>query len=198
MRLLIATDLPVPVAPAMSRCGILARSATIGLPSMSRPSTSGSMPREPSHSGDSSSSRSVTMRALGFGTSTPTAPLPGIGATRIDGARIAMARSSASATMRWAFTPGAGTTSNCVTTGPVVRPAMVPSTLKVRSVSSSKAPRRSSCVSLRSVSCGAAGVRSSIGGSSSSSVMLAAVSFGAGFGFLSFFGAGSPPGPAAQ
>ena len=35
------------------------------------------MPREPSHSGASSSSRSVTMRAVGFGTSTPTAPLPG-------------------------------------------------------------------------------------------------------------------------
>ena len=48
------------------------------------------------------------MRAVGFGTSTPTAPLPGIGATRMDGARMAMARSSARATMRPAFTPGAG------------------------------------------------------------------------------------------
>ncbi len=30
--LLIATDLPVPVDPAMSRCGIVARSVTYGSP----------------------------------------------------------------------------------------------------------------------------------------------------------------------
>ena len=77
------------------------------------------------------------MRAVGFGTSTPTAPLPGIGATRMEGARMDMARSSARATMRPAFTPAPGTTSNCVTTGPVVRPEICPSTLKVRRVSSS-------------------------------------------------------------
>jgi hypothetical protein len=35
---LIATDLPEPVVPATSRCGIFARSATIGLPVMSLPS----------------------------------------------------------------------------------------------------------------------------------------------------------------
>ena len=77
------------------------------------------------------------MRAVGFGTSTPTAPFPGIGATRMDGARMDMARSSARATMRPALTPAPGTTSNCVTTGPVVRPEICPSTLKVRRVSSS-------------------------------------------------------------
>src|SRR5471030_1815830 len=34
---LMPTDLPEPVVPATSKCGILARSATIGLPAMSLP-----------------------------------------------------------------------------------------------------------------------------------------------------------------
>ena len=93
------------------------------------------------------------MRAVGLGTSTPTAPLPGNRRhDRIDGARMVIARSSASAAIRPALTPGAGTTSNWVTTGPVVRPAMVPSTLKVRSVSSSAWPSRSSWASSASMS----------------------------------------------
>ena len=136
MIVLIATDFPEPVAPAISRCGILVRSAITGFPSRSRPSTIGSTAREVSHSGASSSSRSVTIRAVGLGISTPTAPLPGIGATRMDCARMVMAMSSARAAIRPTFTPGAGTTSNWVTTGPVVRPAILPSTLKVLSVSS--------------------------------------------------------------
>ena len=37
---LIATDLPEPVAPATSRCGIFCRSSTTGLPAMSLPSPS--------------------------------------------------------------------------------------------------------------------------------------------------------------
>ena len=99
------------------------------------------------------------MRAVGLGTSTPTAPLPGMGATRMDGARIAMARSSARATIRPAFTPGPGTTSNWVTTGPVVRPAILASTLNVRSVSSSDCPSRSSWLSPASTSVADGGVR---------------------------------------
>ena len=41
----MVTDFPVPVAPAISRCGILARSATTGFPSRSRPSAIGSAAR---------------------------------------------------------------------------------------------------------------------------------------------------------
>ncbi len=37
---LTATDLPEPVVPATSRCGIRARSAITGLPAMSLPSAS--------------------------------------------------------------------------------------------------------------------------------------------------------------
>ena len=71
---------------------------------------------------------------MGFGTSTPTAPRPGIGATmRIDAARIARARSFERFANCRTFTPGAGSISYCVTTGPVVRPTSSPSTRNVAS-----------------------------------------------------------------
>ena len=71
------------------------------------------------------SSRNATISDVGFGTSTPTAPRPGIGATmRMLCARIASARSLDRFAICRTFTPGAGSTSNCVTTGPVVRPVI--------------------------------------------------------------------------
>jgi hypothetical protein len=156
------------VAPAIKRCGILARSAMIGFPSRSRPSAIGNGERARSHSGVSSSSRRVTMRAVGFGTSTPTAALPGIGATmRMDCARMASARSSARAAMRPTFTPGAGPTSNCVTTGPVVRPAIRASTRNVPSVSIRTWPSRSSSASPASPAGVLGGCKRSMGGKSS-------------------------------
>src|SRR6185503_16469609 len=83
------TDFPDPVAPAMSRCGIFARSAMTGRPSRSLPSAIGSAARAFWKSRDSISSRNATISAFGFGTSTPTAPFPGIGATmRMRCARI--------------------------------------------------------------------------------------------------------------
>jgi len=78
---LMQIDLPEPVVPAISRCGILLKSVMTGRPSKLRPSARGSTPRTRSHSRDSSSSRSVTTRGVGLGTSTPTAALPGIAAT---------------------------------------------------------------------------------------------------------------------
>src|SRR3989449_7823731 len=78
------------------------------------------------------------MRGIGFGTSMPTAALPGMGATmRSEGARIASAKSSARAAMRPTFTPGPGATSYCVTTGPTVRPAIEPSDRKSTRLNSS-------------------------------------------------------------
>jgi hypothetical protein len=71
---------------------------------------------------------------------------------RMLGAFSASARSASSAAMRFTFTPGAGTTSNCVTTGPVVRPPMWPSTLNVDSVRISTSPSRSKWASLCAVS----------------------------------------------
>ena len=81
------------------------------------------------------------MSGVGFGTSTPTAPRPGIGATmRMLCAFIASARSFARFAIWRTFTPGAGSTSNWVTTGPVWCGPSFASTLKMRSVSMSFAP----------------------------------------------------------
>ena len=76
--LLMQPDLPEPVVPAMRMCGMRARSAQTAAPEMSFPSQvetglafAGSV---------SKMSPSVTMFGARFGTSTPTACLPGIGA----------------------------------------------------------------------------------------------------------------------
>ena len=71
-------DLPEPVVPAISRCGMRARSVQTELPEMSLPSQTLSGLAVPGRS--SKMSPRVTMRGLRFGTSTPTACLPGIGA----------------------------------------------------------------------------------------------------------------------
>jgi hypothetical protein len=78
MMVLIATDLPDPVAPAIRRWGIFARSAMIGFPSRSRPRVTGRVARLISHSGASSSSRSVTMRAVGLEFRLRRLPCPGL------------------------------------------------------------------------------------------------------------------------
>ena len=63
---------------------------------MSFPSASGRDALLCRNADDSSTSRKKTISGSGFGTSTPTAPLPGIGATILtEGARIAKARSAA-------------------------------------------------------------------------------------------------------
>ena len=71
-------DLPEPVVPAMRRCGMRARSVQTAFPEMSLPSQTDSGLADPGRS--SKMSPSVTMRGARFGTSTPTACLPGIGA----------------------------------------------------------------------------------------------------------------------
>ena len=54
---LIATDLPEPVVPATSRCGMRARSAITGSPPMVLPRQRGSLCFETSKSSDARSSR---------------------------------------------------------------------------------------------------------------------------------------------
>ena len=71
-------DLPAPVVPATSRCGIFARSTPIARPATSLPSQTVS--GDQSAGGSWKTSPRWTMRRLAFGTSTPTACLPGIGA----------------------------------------------------------------------------------------------------------------------
>ena len=71
-------DFPEPVVPAIRMCGIRARSAQTDAPEMSFPSQTESG-LEPAGA-SSKMSPSVTRFGERFGTSTPTACLPGIGA----------------------------------------------------------------------------------------------------------------------
>ena len=74
-------DLPEPVEPATSRCGIFARFAEMKSPSMSlpRPITNGWWSRRVEAAVSTSASRTISRSVLG--TSIPTADLPGIGAS---------------------------------------------------------------------------------------------------------------------
>ena len=116
---LTQTDLPEPVVPAMSRCGIFARSVATMLPEMSRPSTTVSLLFSCLNSLESISSRMVTMPITLFGTSIPIAALPGIGASILT---PSAARFSAISSERFVilliFTPAAGCSSKRVTDGP--------------------------------------------------------------------------------
>jgi len=106
------TDLPEPVAPAISRWGILARSETSGLPDTSLPRAMGISAFNEAQSSLSISSRIPTGVGFWFGTSTPTAALPGIGARmRTDWARMPRAMFLSSPDIFSTRTPGAGTTS---------------------------------------------------------------------------------------
>ena len=81
MSALTMTLLPDPVAPAIRRCGILARSTACARPATSRPSAKVSFEPDAAKSTDSRIPRSDTTLKSRFGISMPTAALPGIGAS---------------------------------------------------------------------------------------------------------------------
>ena len=89
------TLLPVPVEPAISRCGICVNSAARMRPIKSLPRGSVSLEDECENSGDSMMSRSAIVSRRALGTSIPTVDLPGMRSIRIDSARSARQRSSA-------------------------------------------------------------------------------------------------------
>ncbi len=135
---LMHDDFPAPVAPAMSTWGSSARLSSADAPEMSspRPTASGCVSR--CASGERSTSPSVTNCRLRFGTSTPIADLPGIGASRrTSGVASAYAMSLARLVMRETLTPGASSISYRVTVGPGTILVRRASTLCWRSASSS-------------------------------------------------------------
>ena len=75
------TDLPLPVEPAISRCGIRVRSVTTTLPAMSTPSAMERGLWLSLNCFDSKMERIFTDEDDLFGTSIPTAALFGIGAS---------------------------------------------------------------------------------------------------------------------
>ena len=137
MSALTHTLLPEPVAPATSRCGILARSTAIASPETSRPRANirglgASCIRFSSRNG-----RKPTTSLTLLGISMPTTSLPGIGASmRMERADRAIARSSARASMRETLTWCSGLTSYWVTTGPELTATTLAGMEKLSSFSS--------------------------------------------------------------
>ena len=116
---LTATDLPEPVVPATSRCGMRARSATVGRPAMSLPSASVRTLPDLSYSFERSSSDRKIISRLVLGISRPITDLPGItSTTRTDFTDRPRAMSLSSELIWLTFTPGAGSISKRVMTGP--------------------------------------------------------------------------------
>ena len=106
------TLLPLPVEPAISACGIFARSSTMGTPVISLPSATGISARLSFHSRDSMISLTRTMLRTLFGISMPTVPWPGIGAIILTfSARMPRAMSSSRLAILFSRTPVSGRTS---------------------------------------------------------------------------------------
>ena len=135
IRVLIHTDLPDPVAPAIRRCGILPISATTVFPPISLPTANASSDGNSRNSFVSNRSRSMTGLLVAFGTSIPTAAFPGIGASiRISAAARFSLISSVSPTILLTFTPCSGCSSYRVTVGPQLTLVIVTLTPKLCSV----------------------------------------------------------------
>ena len=146
---LIHTDLPEPVAPAINKCGILAISVIMRLPAISLPTANVNGDFALRKSSPSNNSRKYTGLGSGFGTSIPTADFPGIGASiRTLGAAKLSLRSSVRLVILFTRTPCSGSTSKRVTVGPQVTGPIVTFTLKLRSVSCSLAAVSRSSLSL--------------------------------------------------
>ena len=106
------TDLPEPVVPAISKCGIFAISVQVALPAMSFPSATLSLLFAFLKTEEDMISRKVTSDLCWFGISIPTADLFGIGASiRTPAEARFSAMSSARFVILLILTPGAGCSS---------------------------------------------------------------------------------------
>ena len=134
---LMHTLFPDPVDPAMSRWGILVRSATTTWPEMSFPRPMHSLPLAFFTSGQSTMDRKETGSEVLEGTSMPMAAFPGMGSIRTLDTASFRAMSSDRFWILFTFTPGAGSSSYRVTEGPLVtftRVAFTPKSWRVCSM----------------------------------------------------------------
>ena len=117
----VKTDLPDPVVPAISICGIFAISATITFPAISIPAAKAILDFCFLNSSDSIRSLKNTDSLFAFGTSIPTAAFPGIGASILisDAARFNF-MSSDNDVILLTFVPVSGCNSYLVTDGPLL------------------------------------------------------------------------------
>jgi len=108
---------------------------------MSLPSTTWSFFGSLVNFADSKISRPKTIWGLRFGISIPTALLPGMEAITLTEAVLSVkAKSSAKLSNLDTFTPGPGSISKRVITGPVIMPVTLPFTLKLSSCDSMSLP----------------------------------------------------------
>src|ERR1700760_3584832 len=105
---LMATDLPLPVEPAINTWGMVARSAVTRRPLMSLPMASVSLDLVWVNVSDSTTSRSQIVSRSWLGTSMPTVLLPAMRSMRMLSAFMARQRSSASPVTRLYLTPASG------------------------------------------------------------------------------------------
>ena len=109
---LMPTDLPEPVVPATNTCGILAKSATIGLPPMSLPKPMVSMDLASLYTDEPKISLKRMDWRLALGNSSAMKFLPGmVSTTRMDTMLSERAKSLAKFTICEPFTPVAGSIS---------------------------------------------------------------------------------------
>ncbi len=112
------TDLPAPVAPAISRCGIFSSSVVNTSPVMSLPSAIVSFDFDFLNRSELINSLGKIVSCLRFGTSMPIVERPAIRSMRTDSALSARLRSSVMPATLEYFTPASGLNSKVVTTGP--------------------------------------------------------------------------------
>ena len=164
------TDFPDPVAPAIRRCGILREIGDHGPSLQVLAQRDRQAPRGRSETrATRRSSRKTTISAVGVRHLDTHRPLARNRRHDPDARRPHRQREIVGQRRDLPhLDPAAGTISNCVTTGPVVRPTSSPSTRNVRSASSSLAPMASSSRLLTSACCsGGAAPADPIGGSTS-------------------------------
>ena len=142
------TDLPEPVVPATSRCGILPRSAITGLPEMSLPRARVSGEAASSNMREPTTSVRRIISRCSLGISMPTVVLPGItSTTRTLITARERARSLARLLILDTLMPAAGWISKRVITGPGCTATTSASTLKSLSLISSNRDMASSASS---------------------------------------------------
>ena len=113
------TDLPEPVVPATSKCGIFARSTTIGFPDISWPNATLKFDGDDLNALELRISVNRTIFLLLLGISIPTNDFPSITSTTLTLLTDNdLAISWAMLVILLALVPGAGCISNLVTTGP--------------------------------------------------------------------------------
>ena len=135
IRALIHTDLPEPVAPAISACGISPISEIMDFPPISLPTVNARLLLKFLNSSVSIRSPKSTAALSLLGTSIPTAALPGMGASiLISGAASASLISSLSDVMVFTFTPWSGKSSYLVTVGPTLASVTFTPTPKLSNV----------------------------------------------------------------